>query len=654
MRVLRHSAVILFVLASALFLLGQLTQRDRPQRFYFVSLTDPACPVTGYTGPVPSSKEIHVLYYPMGEGATIKNPKAPVVHLVFDGGYGPDRDQTLPFTKRDDDVWVATLSVGDRIPKYAIYWIEDRESKQADTNDGKYFEIPFCNAQGHRDEWSVRYEAESYTGQLQAHGIERAVDYSKAIDVLEGYIHAPSRGDNLISSLWKDELKLYGDTAETRSSLLAEIKKFISDHSADGFGLVDALNFAAYEDWFPVDTMESLLKAIENKFPNNNPRAFLLSARATQERNKGKRIDLQWELVDKFPDSPQADFARKELLLEVTDLAQREKLYQQIHARDPGDAFQPLNMASLYVHANQKLPEALVLLDEADRLFASNVQNKQARIHYPESTLRDMKLRIATLRGDILIRLGKPKEAISVLQPVKVQFTSGSPYYLLGKAFEEAGDKHSAIDAYLESVVRPSNDQQRANAALEALWSSEKLGREQDLQQRIEAKLVQNFTSANYVPRVLGHPAPDFDLTGLNGERLSSAKLRGKKVILDFWAVWCGPCLWELKPLQDFQEKHPELIVATVVDDSTDMKQLEALVHSRNLTSLPIYTASSEIRQRFSRSGVPDTFIIDENGSVRIEHLGAVPDVARYLEADLRAIADAGPAKEVGRTAPRD
>src|SRR5262249_24429297 len=147
---------------------------------------------------------------------------------------------------------------GDAFPKYAVYWIEDRESKLVDINDGKYFEVPFCDALGQREERSVRYEAESYTGKLEASGIERPVDYAKAVDVLSGYIHPPSRGDNLISSLWKYELKLHGDTPEARSALLAEIKKFISDHAVDGFGLVDALNFAAYEDWFPPDTLESL------------------------------------------------------------------------------------------------------------------------------------------------------------------------------------------------------------------------------------------------------------------------------------------------------------------------------------------------------------------------------------------------------------
>jgi hypothetical protein len=112
------------------------------------------------------------------------------------------------------------------------------------------------------------------------------------------------------------------------------------------------------------------------------------------------------------------------------------------------------------------------------------------------------------MRCEILIRLGKPVDALSVLQPLTAEFTSGSPYYLLGKALEQTADKRAAIDACLECVLRPSEDQQRANAALEALWSSERLGSDQDLQQRIEARLVQNFSSANYAALLRSPNAP--------------------------------------------------------------------------------------------------------------------------------------------------
>jgi thiol-disulfide isomerase/thioredoxin len=643
MRAHSFCAFILCVV-STVPLAARQAATDDPGQFHFAALTDPACPVVGYQDPVPSPKELHVLYFPMGKDASIKDPKSLVLHLVFDNGFNKDDNLTLPFTRRADGVWLATVPLRGTFHHYAIYRIENRQSQQVDANDGKDFEVPFCDVEGHRDEQSVRFEAESYTGKLEAYGVDRPTDYAKAIEVLEEHIHPPSRGQSLISSLWKYKLKLHGDTPEARSTLLAEIKIFIGNHSSDGFGLLDALNFVAYQDWVPPETMEILVKAIESKYPDDNARAFLLLARGSREKDKAKQIALMWELVDKYPESPHADLARKRLLLEVTDISQQEKLYRQLRTKDPEDPFAPWNMASTYAKANQKLPEALALLDEAAKLFDASVQNKRARIHYPEATLKDVKLRIALQRADILLRLSRPGEAVSTLQPLKNDFTSGHSYYLLAKALEDAGDKAAAIDAYVEAVVRPSNDEEKANSALESLWLAQKLGSKQALQNRIERRLMQNFSSADYLPQVLEKPAPDFDLTTLHGERLRSSQLRGKKVVLDFWSVWCGWCLPELKPLQDFQEKHPELVVATVVDASTDVKKIEAVRRTRKLTSLRISRTSSDLPEKFNAVGVPNTLIIDEDGYVRIWHSGSIPDVSRYLEADLKAIAAAGPA----------
>jgi thiol-disulfide isomerase/thioredoxin len=239
------------------------------------------------------------------------------------------------------------------------------------------------------------------------------------------------------------------------------------------------------------------------------------------------------------------------------------------------------------------------------------------------------------------------------LQSIKSNFDSGSTYCLLGKALEANGQKRSAVDAYLEAVVRPSNKDKEANTALERLWKSEKLGNKQQLQQRIEQKLAQTFSAANYVPQLLSHPAPEFELTTLHGERLSSAQLRGKTIILNFWAPWCGACRPELKPLQDFQAKHPELVVATVVDDATDPKDLASVIRERKLTTLRVCKASSEFAEKLNITALPDTLIIDASGNVRMRHLGSIPDVERYFDADLKAIASAPPLKQPPEAANR-
>jgi thioredoxin-related protein len=104
-----------------------------------------------------------------------------------------------------------------------------------------------------------------------------------------------------------------------------------------------------------------------------------------------------------------------------------------------------------------------------------------------------------------------------------------------------------------------------------------------------------------------------------------------------------------MKPLQDFQEQHPDVVVLTVVDASTDAKDLQRVVREEKLTSLRISRASPELWDKFGATGVPQTFVVDENGNVRVQHFGVIPDVSRYLAADLKAISQAGPVKELVR-----
>ena len=599
------------------------------------ALTDPACPVTGYPPPFPVTKELRVLYLPMLHSAAIQKPKSLLLHVVFDDGSKPDAERERPFTRRDDGVWVATISLAHRSPRYATYWVEDPDGKQLDTNSGRYFEVPFCDLLGRRDESSVKYQAESFGGSLVKHGVQRPPDYAHAVDVLETFIHAPSSGGFLVSELWKFKLLLYGDTPEGRARLLSEINKFISDHARDGFGLPDTLNFVAYQAWVPTETQENLCRALEARPDYRmNPRVFLLLARWSLEKDQDKGRTILKELITKYPNDPQTDSAREWLFRKTPDFAGRQELYRWFQQQGSTDPVLPLEMAEACVKASRGLPEALRMLDEADKL-------QQAKVRGRLPHLVGVSLRVAMLRAEILLRLGKPGEALAVLKPRRKELASATQFYLLGQALEETGDRQAALDAYLEAVVRPSPDDRKYNAALAGLWSLEKLGSEVQLQQKIEAKLSQNFSRESYTPQIFTRPAPVFDLVTLKGEKLIGSQLRGKKVILDFWATWCAPCRAELGPLQDFQITHPDVTVLAVLNRQEREKDIKRTVRQYHLTRLRIVRAPEQLFVDFGVQGVPHIFVLDEQGSIRAQHLGDVPDLPRHLEADLQAIAAA-------------
>jgi thiol-disulfide isomerase/thioredoxin/predicted negative regulator of RcsB-dependent stress response len=621
----------------------QTYEPPAPSVFNFASLTEPACPVTNGFAPAPITNEIHILYYPMGKLAAIKDPKSLVLHVVLGHQFAPFEQQTISFTRRDDGVWVANVTYKDfRAPRYAIYWVEESQTKQADTNLGEYFEVPFCDVHGRLLEESVSLQAQSYTGILEAEGIERPVNYAKAVEILEDYMHAPSRGRNLIADLWDYKLRLRGDTPENRAFAVAEINKFVSDHVADAFGLLSALNFVGGHSWVPADTTENLVQELEHQNPQSDAREFLLETRASNEPDRDKRAVLLREVIKEFPNGHAAMEARMWLFAEARDLGEREKLYPEIRTTNPNDISTLVQMAGAYLEANQKLPQALALLDQADHQLDVNSKDEQAPQRYSEEGIKFWKGRIAITRADILIRQGKPGEALAILQPRKNGFKLGWSFYVYGRALEATGDKRAAVDAYLQSVVRVSQYQKDANTRLEKLWLKQKLGTENELRQRVDALSAQSFVDQNYRPQLLRHTAPEFELTTLNGEKVSSSHLRGKKVILNFWAVWCGPCRAELKELEQFQQDHPDLVVLTAVDTTADSKDLRDLIREQRVESLRIAPTAPGLMEKFGAYGFPNTFIIDENGFVRIEQLGGGAGISRYLTAGLDAMREAG------------
>src|SRR3974390_1545268 len=85
--------------------------------------------------------------------------------------------------------------------------------------------------------------------------------------------------------------------------------------------------------------------------------------------------------------------------------------------------------------------------------------------------------------------------------------------------------------------------------------------------------LIGKFAGNPAAASLVHKPAPDFQLATLSGELATLAQYRGKKVVISFWASWCGPCREELPELQEFYEKYhgqgqPFEVLAISIDDS--------------------------------------------------------------------------------------
>lgn len=117
--------------------------------------------------------------------------------------------------------------------------------------------------------------------------------------------------------------------------------------------------------------------------------------------------------------------------------------------------------------------------------------------------------------------------------------------------------------------------------------------------------------------------APAFTMTTLDGRAIRSEDLRGKVVVVNFWATWCGPCRLEMPALQALAEKHEgrDVVVLGLSVDA-GASPVRAFLDERGIT-YPVGMASNAQRRAFGGiRGIPTTLIIDADGVLRHRVVG--------------------------------
>jgi thiol-disulfide isomerase/thioredoxin len=135
----------------------------------------------------------------------------------------------------------------------------------------------------------------------------------------------------------------------------------------------------------------------------------------------------------------------------------------------------------------------------------------------------------------------------------------------------------------------------------------------------------------------IGSRLPDFSVKDLQGREVSSAGLRGKVVLIDFWATWCQPCKKEMPGYQKLLDQYGSrgfVVVGFKFDTMMDMA--DPVVFAKRLgVRYPLAVAPDDLKQKFGGiEGLPTTMLYDRQGILQKKVIGF--EYTNVIEAELR------------------
>jgi peroxiredoxin len=137
--------------------------------------------------------------------------------------------------------------------------------------------------------------------------------------------------------------------------------------------------------------------------------------------------------------------------------------------------------------------------------------------------------------------------------------------------------------------------------------------------------LEKALLNRNPATEIVSKAAPGFSLPALDGRTISLSDYAGKKVVVSYWASWCGPCKVEMPQLRDFYKRYHkpdsdfEILAISIDENRSDA---EAYATAEKLSFPVLLDTDSKVADSYSVEGIPTMVVIDKSGKVAYVHTG--------------------------------
>jgi thiol-disulfide isomerase/thioredoxin len=231
----------------------------------------------------------------------------------------------------------------------------------------------------------------------------------------------------------------------------------------------------------------------------------------------------------------------------------------------------------------------------------------------------------------VLYKSGKTKEALPYAKEAALTISKGKDIDL-NTTFALIAEKElpaTEVKSELEKFVKEGHTSSAINNILKTIYTKEN-GNAENFEQYIgklseeaNLKMIEELKKS-----MLKTPSPSVTLTDLKGDKVSINDLKGKVVIVDFWATWCGPCKASFPAMQKAVTKYStdENVKFVFVNtwERVDNKEKNAsdFITSNKYTFDVWMDKENQLVEKFKVDGIPTKFVIDKEGNIRFKSVG--------------------------------
>ena len=446
---------------------------------------------------------------------------------------------------------------------------------------------------------------------------------------------------------WDSEYRDAGRTVDSRTKIVGQIRQLLQEHQKDIWAYEAAalgFNHLNLNDDAILVIREYLRRFPEDDTLKERVWFFFMNWGTLDDVNS---LPTRWREDVKYWQSLLRVYVRVKVAPSLLEQVGTEVLKRIPSERDSGGN-ERIRIAEIWLKhgvnpraAETVAREAIDIAEVGDRPAVVTTSIEQATIL---KRLLVVNVNRSTL-GWALYHEGKFAAALAELQRAtaiceKENVVSSGVYYRLGKTLEKLSRRNQALESYFKALAL-EDDEDQANAAIADLYRrmhGSTTGLDALKRSRVNDLLVARADAAKDLVRTVDEELGQFEPVDNQGRPFDISQHKGKVVIVEFWATWCGICRVTMKQTNELQRTFAKDVLVVAWSDDPEETRAEAEQFLSKM-KYPFKLVFGEANKRSLQIPfLPARLLVDRNGRLRVMEFGYTRASAAVFAKKVRAI----------------